>query len=137
MEQEDFICRSFPWQGVPKERYYICPVIRCWHKTINRSGIKGFIFYLFLKRIIPPPHQTINEYFSLFFLYVLVCYRNIYCILSFLQQPNLYLSTELKFGGTQTTAFTPVVEVQAVLDRPIMRTLIAGSRSIQIQIFNK
>ena len=62
-----------------------------------------------------------------------------YLLYSFflLQQPNLYLSTELKFGGTQTTAFIPVVEVQAVLDRPIMRTLTAGSRSIQVQIFNK
>jgi hypothetical protein len=34
-------------------------------------------------------------------------------------------------------AFTPVVEVPAVLDRLIMRTLIAGNRSIQYNLLSK
>ena len=39
--------------------------------------------------------------------------------------------TDFYRWNIQTIAFIPVVEVQAVLDRLIMRTLIVGNRSIQ------
>ena len=140
MEQEDFICRSFPWQGVPKVLIYFLHLSR--HPMLAQNGQSFWnnrVYFLsFLKK---NNTTTTSNYQRIFFTFLPLCIGMLYKYLLysffFLQQPNLYLSTELKFGGTQTTAFIPVVEVQAVLDRPIMRTLTAGSRSIQVQIFNK
>ena len=43
--------------------------------------------------------------------------------------------TDFHWWNIQTIAFTPVVEVQPALDCLIMRTLIAGNRSVQYILF--
>ena len=50
---------------------------------------------------------------------------------------NMRYKTDFYWWNIQIIAFTPVVEVQAVLDRLIMHTLIAGNRSIQYTLLSK